>query len=97
MSIWNSIFGKSVGKKQEESKGKKESLHTSITPPSARGGSPEWKIGDLIKNRYEIHKVFRGGIGSVYICYDHQHRIPYALKTFQDRYLENQQARDRFF
>jgi tetratricopeptide (TPR) repeat protein len=56
----------------------------------------EWKIGDRIENRYEIHQILKGGMGVVYICYEHEHRTPYALKTFQDRYLENQQVRDRF-
>lgn len=35
-------------------------------------------------------------MGLVYICYDHESRVPLALKTFQDRYLENQQMRERF-
>ena len=57
---------------------------------------PEWKVGDRIDNRYEIHQILKGGMGVVYICYDHEHRAPLALKTFQDRYLESQQMRDRF-
>lgn len=57
---------------------------------------PEWKIGDRIENRYEIHQILGGGMGVVYICYDHEGRVPLALKTFQDRYLQNQQMRERF-
>jgi serine/threonine protein kinase len=41
-----------------------------------------WKIGDRIEGRWEIHHIFKGGMGIVYIVYDHQHRMPYAVKTF---------------
>jgi serine/threonine protein kinase len=56
----------------------------------------EWKVGDRIENRYEIYQTLGGGMGVVCICYDHEHGVPLALKTFQDRYLESQQTRDRF-
>ncbi len=55
-----------------------------------------WKVGDKIENRYEIHKILGGGMGVVYICYDHESETPLALKTFQDRYLQSQQIRERF-
>ena len=58
--------------------------------------SERWKVGDSIENRYEIYQILGGGMGVVYICYDHEDRIPFALKTFQDRYLKNQDMRDRF-
>jgi tetratricopeptide (TPR) repeat protein len=32
----------------------------------------DWKIGDRIQNRWEIHKILRGGMGVVYIVYDHE-------------------------
>lgn len=53
---------------------------------------PEWKVGDRIENRYEIHQILGGGMGVIYICYDHESGYPYALKTFQDRYLQSQQT-----
>ncbi|HLG15924.1 MAG TPA: serine/threonine-protein kinase [Blastocatellia bacterium] len=43
-----------------------------------------WQIGDRIQNRWEIHKILRGGMGVVYIVYDHEHHNAYAAKTFQD-------------
>ncbi len=55
-----------------------------------------WKVGDKIENRYEIHQILKGGMGVVYICYDHEYGNPRALKTFQDCYLESQQIRERF-
>ncbi len=55
-----------------------------------------WQIGDRIENRYEIHKIKRGGFGVVYICYDHEDKGPLAIKTFQTKFLQSQRARDDF-
>jgi len=43
-----------------------------------------WQIGDRIENRWEIHHILHGGMGIVYIVYDHEFREPFAAKTFQD-------------
>jgi len=43
-----------------------------------------WEIGDRIDGRWEIHQIVIGGMGIVYIVYDHKHRTPYAVKTFRD-------------
>jgi tetratricopeptide (TPR) repeat protein len=43
-----------------------------------------WQIGDRIQNRWEIYKILKGGIGIVYIVYDHELHAPLAAKTFQD-------------
>jgi eukaryotic-like serine/threonine-protein kinase len=59
-----------------------------------------WQIGDKIKGRYEISKIFGGpgksGMGIVYICYDHELQEPVAIKTFQDRYFQNKAFIERF-
>jgi tetratricopeptide (TPR) repeat protein len=44
----------------------------------------EWKIGDRLENRWEIHKIMRGGMGVVYIVHDHEWNEALAAKTFQD-------------
>lgn len=41
-------------------------------------------IGDRIDGRWEIYQIIEGGMGVVYIVYDHEHRRPYAAKTFRD-------------
>lgn len=41
-------------------------------------------IGERIAGRWEICQILRGGMGVVYIVYDHEHRLPYAAKTFRD-------------
>ena len=57
----------------------------------------DWQIGDKIQNRWEIYKILRGGIGIVYIVYDHEWREPFAAKTFQDEvFAKNPQTADRF-
>ncbi|HEY2923152.1 MAG TPA: serine/threonine-protein kinase [Candidatus Binatia bacterium] len=43
-----------------------------------------WKIGDRIEGRWEVYQIYKGGMGIVYVVYDHEHRIPYAVKTFCD-------------
>ncbi len=56
----------------------------------------EFAVGDWIQDRYEVHDVRRGGMGVVYLCYDHQNKEPVAIKTFQSRFLENERAVARF-
>lgn len=56
-----------------------------------------WKIGDRIQNRYEIHRILQGGMGLVYVVYDHHDREPLALKTFQDgAFVRNPAVAERF-
>jgi tetratricopeptide (TPR) repeat protein/tRNA A-37 threonylcarbamoyl transferase component Bud32 len=59
-----------------------------------------WKIGDRLKNRYQVLEILGGpgksGMGIIYVCIDLMHKITLAVKTFQDQYLENKKAIDRF-
>src|SRR5215216_4132752 len=55
-----------------------------------------YRKGHNIGGRYEVHQVLEGGMGAVYICYDHENREAIALKTFQDKYLTSPMARQRF-
>lgn len=43
-----------------------------------------WEIGDRIGGRWEVHRVLRGGMGVVYVVYDHEWEEVFAAKTFQD-------------
>ena len=57
----------------------------------------QWNVGDRIENRWEIHKILRGGMGIVYVVYDHEWREPFAVKTFQDEvFARNPGTADRF-
>ena len=57
-----------------------------VYPPGAR-----------IADRYEVAgRPLMGGMGIVYLCYDHKENRPVALKTFKPEYLPDRAARDRF-
>jgi hypothetical protein len=56
----------------------------------------DFSIGDYIEDQWEVADVRRGGMGVVYLCYDHKDREPVAIKTFQSRFLENERAVARF-
>lgn len=56
-----------------------------------------WEIGDRIQNRWEIHKILRGGMGIVYVVYDHELREPFAAKTFHEEiFAGNPAIAERF-
>ncbi|MCI0558718.1 MAG: protein kinase [Nitrososphaera sp.] len=57
----------------------------------------DWQIGDKIQNRWEIYDIKRGGMGVVYIVYDHEWHEAFAAKTFQDEvFTRNPAIADRF-
>src|ERR1017187_5587036 len=45
-----------------------------------------WKIGDRLDNRWEIHRIFRGGMGLVYVLCSSDGSV-YAAKTFRGEIL----------
>jgi hypothetical protein len=45
--------------------------------------APLWHVGDRIHNRWEVHQVQQRSPGLVYIVYDHETHLPYAINTLQ--------------
>ena len=53
--------------------------------------------GARIAGRYEVAgRPLMGGMGIVYLCFDHQEQRPVALKIFRPEFLPDRAARDRF-
>lgn len=52
----------------------------------------EWQIGERIKNRWEVYKILKGGMGVVYLVYDHEHHNVYAAKTFREEFFASSPA-----
>jgi hypothetical protein len=57
---------------------------------------PRYQPGDKIGGRYLVHQALMGGMGEVYLCLDLEETVPYALKTFQQRYLTKTKLRALF-
>src|SRR4029450_3706924 len=51
-----------------------------------------WHLGDRIQNRWEVHQVQPGSLGPVYIVYDHETQLPYAVKTLQETWTDRHAA-----
>jgi tetratricopeptide (TPR) repeat protein len=48
-----------------------------------------YKVGDRIQNRWEIHYILCGGMGEVYIVYDHGFQQAFAAKSFRREILRD--------
>jgi serine/threonine protein kinase len=57
---------------------------------------PRYQPGDKIGGRYQVHQALMGGMGEVYLCLDLETIQPFALKTFQQRFLTNPKLREAF-
>jgi serine/threonine protein kinase len=64
------------------------------------GISLKWKRGDRILDRYEIHDIKKGGMGAVYLCFDHRYKMPVAIKTLltlSNTGLSHEDLLDKFY
>ncbi|RMG84673.1 MAG: tetratricopeptide repeat protein, partial [Chloroflexi bacterium] len=73
-----------------------EAPQSARRPPPQEEREDEFNIGDRIEGRYEVVDIRWGGMGVVYLCYDHELREPVAIKSFQARLLDNERAVSRF-
>ncbi|MDQ7821907.1 MAG: tetratricopeptide repeat protein [Candidatus Eremiobacteraeota bacterium] len=56
-----------------------------------------WTPGEFIEERYEVLKLFKGGMGVVYIVKDVESSQPYAVKMFQEQFLWDKKVNEMFF
>jgi serine/threonine protein kinase/Flp pilus assembly protein TadD len=58
---------------------------------------PRYQEGDKIGGRYLVHQALMGSMGEVYLCLDLERNYPFALKTFQSRFLKRRKIQDAFY
>src|SRR5262245_21173291 len=51
-----------------------------------------WGIGERIQNRWEVHRILKGGMGIVYVVYDKEEHVTLAAKTFQEEIFQRDPA-----
>jgi serine/threonine protein kinase len=58
-----------------------------------------WNVGDYIKGRWEVIDSFKGGMGLIYIVYDHNPEFNeiFAVKTFNREKLKDKSGIDKRF
>jgi eukaryotic-like serine/threonine-protein kinase len=67
------------------------------TPEQGLYPGVPYKKGDFIGQDYEVYGILgKGGCGVVYLVYSHQLGTVYALKTFKDEFLVDEDVRKRF-
>jgi tetratricopeptide (TPR) repeat protein len=66
------------------------------THTKRKEGQNDFNVGERINGRYEVVDYRTGGMGIVYLCYDHEQNAPVAIKSFQKRFLNNERAVARF-
>lgn len=54
------------------------------------------KVGEKIGGRYEVSAIHHGAMGVVYGCFDHQTKLPRALKTVRGQYVRDKQVLSMF-
>jgi tetratricopeptide (TPR) repeat protein len=54
--------------------------------------APLWRVGDRIQDRWEVHRLQRGGRWIVYFVYDHETHLPYSVKTLTEDSLASHPA-----
>ena len=97
----SSSFGNWFGKSKKQVSQPEPKQNPPAIPKPTPGadhlpGTP-YKKGDLIGQKYQVYGILgKGGFGIVYLVYSHEMEEVYAMKTFLDEYLADQEVRKRF-
>jgi tetratricopeptide (TPR) repeat protein len=59
-------------------------------------GLKVWDLGEVIDSQYKVIKMYKGGMGIVYIVSDLPTQNLYAVKMFQEQYLWDKQVSEMF-
>jgi serine/threonine protein kinase len=89
-------FGKIGTAGQTPTKGRPTKTISLLWNDSMLPHELRYRKGDRIGGRYLVYRALGGGMGEVYLCLDLQEQVPFALKTFQARFLTNPKARADF-
>jgi len=97
----SSFFGNWFGKSKKKVSQPEPRQNPPATPKPTPGADHQpgayYKKGDFIGQKYEVYGVLGvGGFGIVYLVYSHETGEVYALKTYGDEYLADQEVRRRF-
>ena len=87
MGLWKTLFGSKARQSAASTASQPENIPAQRDAPApavSLNFEPTFKIGDRIGGRFEVHRVLGGGMGTVYVVYDHRDRNVLALKTFQN-------------
>ena len=96
-SSFGNGFGKSKKQVSQPEPEQKPPAAPKPTPGADHQPSAPYKKGDFIGQKYEVYGVLgKGGFGIVYLVYSHETKEVYALKTFLDEFLADQEVRKRF-
>jgi serine/threonine protein kinase len=74
----NLFGGESTSGEKAEPTAQADSFHPEQLRPTP------FKAGDTIRNRWDVHRVMQGGMGTVYVVYDRKWCEAFAAKTFQE-------------
>lgn len=65
-------------------------------PHTDTAQSGNFRVNDVLDDRYVVRSLLGGGMGVIYVCYDQEEDKLVALKTFKSELLNDEAARRRF-
>jgi hypothetical protein len=96
-NFFGNWFCKSKKKVSQPQPGQKPRETPKPDPGADHQPGTPYKKGDFIGQKYQVYGVLgMGGFGIVCLVYSHETKECYALKTFRDEYLADQEVRKRF-